>query len=130
MCLILPSLGSIRYCHPGSNVPTPSIQPGLALSPQQVSQDSHDERSLIEVSIHNAQKIHINYESKDLQRSMLSTRSLFKLASHACLQYSAELLIPLNVSPSISNPNFDARKISSRFPVRLNLLDNISSLSP
>ena len=34
-----------------------------------------------------------------------------KLASHCYLQWSAELLIPLNSNPSIIIPNFDARKI-------------------
>jgi len=50
----------------------------------------------------------------------VSTPSLFKDFSAADLTYSG---LPLKV-PSLENPNLVARKISSRFPVRLNLKES------
>lgn len=51
----------------------------------------------------------------------------FRLAAQHSLQYALELFVS---KPPLTNPNFVARKISSRFPVRLNHFPRSSSLSP
>ena len=54
----------------------------------------------------------------------MSTPSLFKDFSAADLTYSG---LPLKLLKSLENPNLVARKISSRFPVRLNLNEGLMS---